>query len=127
MLYSIAIVNYDYRRKIKNRKKKKKKKEIQTTSPSEKCSYSELFWSLFSRIWTEYGELPRISPYSDQMQENTDQNNSEYRQFLRSAYFGHESSSIFIECCYFHGNDGKLKTNNVTVTLAATDRNILCS
>ena len=22
----------------------------------EKCSYSELFWSVFSRIWTEYGE-----------------------------------------------------------------------
>ena len=21
----------------------------------EKCSYSELFWSVFSRIWTEYG------------------------------------------------------------------------
>ena len=23
----------------------------------EKCSYLELFWSAFSRIWTEYGEI----------------------------------------------------------------------
>ena len=25
-----------------------------------KSSYSELFWSVFSRIWTEYGEMLRI-------------------------------------------------------------------
>ena len=31
------------------------------------------FWSLFSRIWTEYGEIRSISPYSVQMRENTDQ------------------------------------------------------
>ena len=39
----------------------------------------------FSRIWTEYGETPSISPYSVQMEENEDQNNSEYRHFLRSV------------------------------------------
>ena len=32
--------------------------------------YSELFWSLFARIWTEHGEILRISPYSVQMREN---------------------------------------------------------
>ena len=32
-----------------------------------------LFWSLFSRIRTEYGEILRISPYSVRMRENTDQ------------------------------------------------------
>ena len=42
----------------------------------EKCPYSELYWSVFSRIQTEYGEIPRIFPYSVQMWENTDQNNS---------------------------------------------------
>ena len=26
----------------------------------EKCPYSEFFWSLFSRIWAEYGEIRRI-------------------------------------------------------------------
>ena len=43
----------------------------------ERCLYSELFWSIFSRIRNEY--LVR-------MRENTDQNNSVYRHFLRSAY-----------------------------------------
>ena len=47
--------------------------------PTEKGSYSELFWSVFSRIWTEYRAL-----YSVRMRENTDQNNSEYGHFLRS-------------------------------------------
>ena len=31
----------------------------------EKCPYSELFWSLFSRVWTEYGEILRITPNTD--------------------------------------------------------------
>ena len=36
-----------------------------------KCPYSELFWSLFSRIRNEYGKIRSISPYSIQMQKNT--------------------------------------------------------
>ena len=47
----------------------------------KKWSYSELFWSAFSRIWTEYGEIGSISPYSVRMRENADQNNSEYGHF----------------------------------------------
>ena len=35
----------------------------------EKRPYSELFWSTFSRIRTEYGEMLRISQYSVRMQE----------------------------------------------------------
>ena len=31
------------------------------------------FWSVFSRIRTQYGEILRISPYSVQMRQNTDQ------------------------------------------------------
>ena len=27
----------------------------------KKCQYSEFFWSVFSRIWTEYGEIRSIS------------------------------------------------------------------
>ena len=50
----------------------------------EWCPYSEFFWSVFSRIRTEYGEILRISPYSVRMWENTDQKNSEYGHFLRS-------------------------------------------
>ena len=43
--------------------------------------YSELLWSIFSRIRTEYEEILRSSPYSVQMRENMDQNNSEHRHF----------------------------------------------
>ena len=38
----------------------------------KKCPYSELFWSAFSCIWTEYEERRRVTP-----------NNG---HFLRSAY-----------------------------------------
>ena len=31
------------------------------------------FWSVFSRIWTQYGEILRISLYSVRMRENMDQ------------------------------------------------------
>ena len=49
-------------------------------------SYSELLWSTFSRIRTEYREIRSISPYSVQMWENADQNNSKYGHFLRCVY-----------------------------------------
>ena len=49
------------------------------------CPYSELFWSVFSRISTEYREIRSISPYSVQIWENADQNNSEYGHFSRSV------------------------------------------
>ena len=39
----------------------------------KKCPYSDFFWSVFSRIRTEY-------------EENTDHKNSEYGHFLRSDY-----------------------------------------
>ena len=55
------------------------------TSLHETCLYSELFWSLFFCIRTEYGEILFISPYSVRMRENTGQNNSKYGHFLRSA------------------------------------------
>ena len=55
-------------------------------SLDEKFPYSELFWSAFSCMGTEYGEILRTSPYSVRMQENADQNNCEYGDFLRSVY-----------------------------------------
>ena len=51
----------------------------------KKCPYSELFWSAFSRIRTEYGEIKSISPYSVWTRENADQNNFEYGHFSRSV------------------------------------------
>ena len=58
---------------------------IATVTLREKCPYSEFFWSLFSRIRTEYGDIWSISPYSIRMRENTDQRNSEYKHFSRSV------------------------------------------
>ena len=63
----------------------------------KKCPYSELFWSAFSRIQTEYGEIRSISPYSVRMWENADQNNSEYGRFLHSVY-------SMIQRCNVHKN-----------------------
>ena len=53
-------------------------------SQRKKSPYSELSWSVFSRIWIEYGERRSIYPYSAQMWENADQNNSECGHFLLS-------------------------------------------
>ena len=50
----------------------------------KKCPYSELFWSTFSRIRTEYGEIC-ISSYLVRMRENADQNNFKYRRFSCSV------------------------------------------
>ena len=47
--------------------------------------YSESFWSVFSRIWTEYWVRLRIFPYSIWMRETMDQNNCKYGRFLRSV------------------------------------------
>ena len=51
--------------------------------------YSELsvsvFWSTFSCIWTQYREIRSICPYSVQIRENGDQNNSKYRHFSSSV------------------------------------------
>ena len=49
----------------------------------EKCPCSELFWSVYSRIRTEYGKIPVFSPTAG----NTDQKNSEYGNFSRSDNF----------------------------------------
>ena len=49
----------------------------------EKFPYSSLFWSAFSHIWTEYGEIRSVSLHSVQMRENADPNNSEYGHILR--------------------------------------------
>ena len=47
----------------------------------KQCPYSELFWSVFSRIQIEYGEIRSISSYSVWMRKSMDQENSEYGNF----------------------------------------------
>ena len=52
----------------------------------EKCPCLEFFLSVFSRIWTEYIEIFRISPYSIRMRKKTDQKNIEYGRFSRTVF-----------------------------------------
>ena len=51
---------------------------------SKKYPYSEIFWSVFSCIRTEYEDLLCKFPYSVGMLENTDQKNG---HFSRSAVY----------------------------------------
>ena len=60
----------------------------------EKCRYSELFWSVFSRIRTEYGEMRCISAHSVRIRENTDQNNSEYEHLLPSVHMWQQPKNL---------------------------------
>ena len=50
--------------------------------------YSEFFWSIFFRIWTEYRvwTIVCISSYSFRMRENVDQRNSEYGHLCHTGY-----------------------------------------
>ena len=49
------------------------------------CPYSDIFWSVFSRIRTEYREIRSIFLSSVRMRWNTDQKNSGYGHFLLSV------------------------------------------
>ena len=61
VLYSLFLLNLvdDYRNILK----------LSCKPLCKKCPYSELFWSAFSCVWTEYGEKRSISPYSVRMWE----------------------------------------------------------
>ena len=62
-----------------------------------KVSVFLVFLSVFSRIWTEYGEIRSISPYSVWMRKKTNQKNFKYGHFLRSGYlFDFYLLSIFV-------------------------------
>ena len=56
----------------------------------KKSPYSELLWSVFSRIRTEYW---CISPYTIRMRENSDQNNSKCWHFSRSVHYAISQAS----------------------------------
>ena len=62
----------------------------------KKCSNSEFFWSVFSRIRTKYGEILCIYPCSARVRENTYQKKSENGHFSRSAIF--ERKPITFDC-----------------------------
>ena len=80
------------------RKYWKKGTNISTYTLRKKCPYSEVFWSAFSRIQTEYGEIQSFSPNSVQIRENAEQNNSEYGHFLGSERL----NTKFLWSCNLH-------------------------
>ena len=53
----------------------------------KKCPYLEFFWSVFSRIRTEYGKVLRISLHSVRIREYTDQKNSEFIRYYLLLLF----------------------------------------
>ena len=80
---------------------RKSQRVFSTSSLGKKCPDSEFFWSVFSRIRIEYGEMRSISPYSFQMRDNTDQKYFEYGHFSQSTlckfqncFCGPENSSV---------------------------------
>ena len=54
----------------------------------KKCPYSEISWSVFSRISTKYGDLFRKCPYLDRMRDNTDQNKFRIQTLFTQCLFG---------------------------------------
>ena len=70
----------------------------------EKCPYWELFWSRFSRLRTEYGEIRSISPYSVQMREIGDQNNSEYGYYTDTIriLYGYYTKLYSMKSAFFN-------------------------
>ena len=56
---------------------KERDSEMKWVAMREKCPYLKFFWSVFSCIRSEYGEILRTSPYLVRMRENMDQKNSE--------------------------------------------------
>ena len=88
----------------------------------KKCPYSELFWSVFSRIRTEYREIQSISPYSVRMQENTDKNNFEYGYFLRNGLFSYLKFLPLYQRIYSKGSRISQKASNLCHIWLANSR-----
>ena len=76
-------------------------------SIAKKCPYSECFWSVFSRVRNEYGDLQSKSPHSVQMRENLDQ---KIRTFFLQ---GKIRISNFNYILYFNFNYVLLYSENV--------------
>ena len=63
-----------------------------------RCPYSEFFWSVFSLIHTEYGDLLGKCLHWVRIQENTDQKNPKYGLFSRSVheYKKHKKTEFYV-------------------------------
>ena len=81
---------------------------LKRISLREKCPYSELFWSKFSRIQTEYRKIWSTTPYAVRIRENTDQKKLRtWTFFTQYLYFSNNVKYYFAlvisshsELCY---------------------------
>ena len=71
-------------------------------SMSKRCGYTEFFWSIFSYIRTEYGDLLCKSSCLIWVQEYKEQKNSEYGHFLRDVSPVKNIEGEFYFQVYFH-------------------------
>ena len=68
------------------------------TALHENCPNTEFFWSVFSCILTEYGDLRGKSPYSVRIQENTDHKKLRIWTLHAVMFTSVISKSIGINC-----------------------------
>ena len=77
------------------------------------------FWSVFSCIRTEYGDLLRKSPYSVRIQENTDQKTL-YLDTFHEVFFLQTKNSLKLMICS-HPCEKNVVTTDKKI-LASTNR-----
>ena len=67
------------------------------------CPNAEVFWSVFSHIRTEYGEIRSISPYSVRMRENMDQKKTRYLDTFHAVFLlaKYPDFLSYLSLCYF--------------------------
>ena len=87
--------------------------------------YLEFFWSVFSHIWTEYGEIRSISLYSFQMRDNTDQENSEYGHFSCS-YLCNDMTFLLVLNIFINKFDKVIKLYNLISSGLVNGSNVFC-
>ena len=90
-----------------------------------KVPYLEFFWSVFSHIWTEYGEIRSISQYSFQMRENTNQENSEYGHFSCS-YLCNDMTFLLVLNIFINKFDKVIKLYNFISSGLVNGSNVFC-
>ena len=88
----------------------------------------------FSHIWTEYGEIQSISPYSVRIHENTVQNNSEYGHFSCSENLVSKLSTLKTSIRYVpktsltrHGDQQMFDGIAPVITSLKPDKIVLCN
>ena len=72
------------------------------------------FWSVFSRICTEYGDFFRNSPYSVRIRENTDQKKTPYLDTFHTVWW----------YCVVHWNNGNLEISKHCVVVIDAKDNV---